>query len=57
MSRQSEYMIGFAVWLLVSRTTEVEGWLSAFAAALSLVAAIGFLIAAAVAATKGGRDG
>lgn len=57
MSRWTQYMTGFAVWLLVSRTTEVEGWLSAFASASALVAAIGFLIAAAIAATKGGRDG
>lgn len=57
MSRWTQYMTGFAVWLLVSRTTEVEGWFSAFSAASSLVVAIGFLIAAAIAVTKGGRDG
>lgn len=57
MSRWTQYMTGFAVWLLVSRTTEGEGWLSAFAAASSLVVAIAFLIAASIAATKGGRDG
>ena len=55
MSRWTQYMTGFAVWLLVSRTTEGEGWLSAFVAASSLVVAIGFLIAAAVATIKSER--
>lgn len=56
MSRWTQYITGFAVWLLVSRTTEVEGWFSAFAAASSLVVAIGFMIAAAVATIKSERQ-
>ena len=57
MSRWTQYMTGFAVWLLVSRTTEVDGWLSAFAAASSLVMAIGCMVKAFIVAIKDGRDG